>query len=179
MPRPKTKSELLNVAKAQFENLFNLIDSMPKSNQEAPFCFDIDKAGNSAHWKRDKNIRDVLTHLYEWHRLLLIWVNANQRGENKAFLPPPYNWKTYGQMNIEFWKKHQNTSYPKSQKLLRKSHDDAIAMIKTFSNDELFVEGCLAWTGSSLLGGYCISATSSHYDWAIKKIKKQIKALKK
>ena len=179
MPRAKTKIELLTAADNQFEKLFELIDSMSESEQGAAFCFDTDKVGDSAHWKRDKNIRDVLVHLYEWPRLLLFWVKANQRGESKSFLPDPYNWKTYGQMNIEFWKKHQNTPYAKSRKLLRKSHSDVMALIESFSNDELFKEGCLAWTGSSLLGAYCVSATSSHYDWAIKKIKTQIKAFKK
>ncbi len=40
----------------------------------------------------------------------LHWVYSNQNGEEKPFIPEPYNWKTYGDMNVEFWKKHQNTS---------------------------------------------------------------------
>jgi hypothetical protein len=44
-----------------------------------------------AHWKRDKNLRDVLVHLYEWHQLLLNWFNSNQNGDTKTFLPEPYN----------------------------------------------------------------------------------------
>ncbi|WP_297115142.1 ClbS/DfsB family four-helix bundle protein, partial [uncultured Porphyromonas sp.] len=34
------------------------------------------------------------------------------------------------------------------------------------------------WTGTSILGAYCVSVTASHYDWAMKKIKKHIKFLK-
>ena len=41
MPRPKTKDDLLIAAKKE------------------------------AHWSRDKNVRDVLIHLYEWHQLML------------------------------------------------------------------------------------------------------------
>ncbi len=46
----------------------------------------------------------------------------------------------------------------------------------TFSNEELFTKQYFSWTGTSSLGAYFISATSSHYDWAMKKLKKQIKA---
>lgn len=34
------------------------------------------------------------------------------------------------------------------------------------------------WTGTTSLGSYCVSATSSHYDWAMKKIKKTQKRTK-
>lgn len=50
-----------------------------------------------------------------------------------------------------------------------------MALIETFSNDELFAKGAFDWTGTSTLGAYCVSATSSHYDWAMKKIKLHIK----
>ncbi|WP_254259881.1 ClbS/DfsB family four-helix bundle protein [Listeria fleischmannii] len=61
-----------------------------------------------AHWKRDKNIRDVLIHLYEWQQLLLKWVEANVEGERKPFLKEGYNWKTYGAMNQLFLGKNTN-----------------------------------------------------------------------
>ncbi|MFC2579722.1 MAG: ClbS/DfsB family four-helix bundle protein, partial [Bacteroidota bacterium] len=35
--------------------------------------------------------------------------------------------------------------------------------------------GVFDWTGTSTLGAYCVSATASHYDWAIKKIKVHIR----
>ena len=54
---------------------------------------------------RDKNLRDVLIHLFEWHQLLLLWIESNLNNDQKPFLPLPYNWKTYGELNIEFWKK--------------------------------------------------------------------------
>jgi len=140
---------------------------MTNAQQNAQFSFD----------DRDKNVRDVLVHLYEWHQLLLNWVNANRKGEQKPFLPEPYNWKTYPAMNVEFWKKHQKTVYDDSKKMLKESHEKVIAMIETFSNDELFVKKHFSWTGTTSLGSYCVSASSSHYDWAMKKIKLHIKTI--
>ena len=50
--------------------------------------------------------------------------------------------------------------------------------INSFNNDELFSKGYFPWTGGTTLGSYCVSTTSSHYDWAIKKINKYKKSLK-
>ena len=168
MPRPTTKAELIAAATEQYNKLWKLIDSMPADEQSATFLFE----------DRDKNIRDILVQLYEWHQLLLNWVASTQKGDAKPFLPEPYNWKTYPEMNVGFWEKHQNTSYESSKKMLEESHCKVMALIETFSDEELFIKKYFSWTGTTNLGSYCISATSSHYDWAMKKLKKHIKTFK-
>jgi hypothetical protein len=175
MSRATTKTDLIIAANEQFDKLCKLIDSMSDEQQNASFGIEMTTAGKEAHWSRDKNLRDVLVHLYEWHQLLLNWINANRKDESKPFLPEPYNWKTYSTMNIEFWKKHQNTLLTDAKKMLKESHENVMILIETFTNDELFAKNTLAWTGTSTLGAYCVSATSSHYDWAMKKIKKHKK----
>jgi len=177
MSRPTTKSDLIEVANEQFNKLQSLIKTMPEQQQIASFNFD-NTQQKEAHWKRDKNLRDVLIHLYEWHQLLLNWINNNQNGTSSSFLPAPYNWKTYGQMNIEFWEKHQSTAYTDSVNMLNESHSSVLKLIDTFSNEELFAKKFFSWTGTSTLGSYCVSATASHYEWAMKKIKRHIKACK-
>ncbi|RCX18027.1 hypothetical protein DFR58_106196 [Anaerobacterium chartisolvens] len=179
MGRPTTKPDLIKAANEQFNNMWELIDSMTDDERSAAFSFGDISNKKEAHWKRDKNLRDVLVHLYEWHQLLLNWVNANQNGEAKSFLPEPYNWKTYPQMNVEFWEKHQSTPYENSKEMLCDSHKKVLNLIERFSNDELFEKEHFLWTGTSSLGSYCASATSSHYDWAIKKIKAHIKAYRR
>lgn len=171
MARPGTKADLLEAADARFDTLFGMIDALSEEQQQASFDFG-DFQGKEAHWTRDKNLRDVLIHLYEWHQLLINWVEANQAGTEQSFLPAPYNWKNYGEMNVGFWEKHQNTDLADAKALLKKSHADARAVIEGFTNEELFSKGAIPWTGNSALGSYCVSATSSHYDWAIKKLKK-------
>ena len=94
MPRPTTKKDLLAAATENFEKLNLLISNMTADELARPFDFSKDEKKKEAHWKRDRNLRDVLIHLYEWHQLLLNWVQANQRGEEKSFLPAPYNWRT-------------------------------------------------------------------------------------
>ena len=175
MARATTKADLITSANGQFEKMWKLIDSMSEEQQTATFADEMATAGKEAHWSRDKNLRDVLIHLYEWHQLLLNWVKANCKGECKPFLPKPYNWKTYPAMNVEFWQKHQTTPLAASKAQLKESHNTVMVLIEQFSNDELFGKGVFAWTGASTLGAYCVSATASHYDWAIKKIKMHVK----
>ena len=171
MARPKTKENLMIAAKENFEKLNTLISKMSDKELTTPFDFSKDEKKKEAHWKRDKNLRDVLIHLYEWHQLILNWVESNQKGEEKPFLPDPYNWRTYGDMNVEFWKKHQNTSLEDATRALQKSHKKVLKLAENFTNEELFSKKVYKWVGGSTLGSYFVSATSSHYDWAIKKLK--------
>ena len=175
MARATTKQQLVSDANTQFEKLFALINSMGEGAQTAGFDFGGELPGKEAHWGRDKNLRDVLVHLYEWHMLLLNWVAANQKGEQTPFLPAPYNWKTYGEMNVGFWEKHQDTPYGKSIEMLKESHEKVLALAGGFSDEQLFSKGVFDWVGGSALGQYFVSATASHYAWAIKKIKAHIK----
>lgn len=169
MARPTTKALLQQISQENFDKLFALINSMTNEEQLTTFSFD----------DRDQNVRDVLIHLYEWHKLLLNWINSNVQEKPINFLPEPYNWKTYPDMNVEFWKKHQNTSLEESIELLNKSHLEVMKLISTFSDEELFTKKHFTWTGTTSLGSYCVSATSSHYDWAIKKIKNHKKSFTK
>ena len=171
MPRPKTKEELVLASKENYEKLNLLISQFSKEELMIPFDFSKEQKKKEAHWKRDKNLRDVLIHLYEWQQLLLTWVDSNQTGHERPFLPEPYNWKTYGEMNVAIWKKHQSTSLEEATKLLNQSHKEVLELMEGFSNDELFTKGVYKWTGGTSLGSYFVSATSSHYDWALKKLK--------
>ncbi|GHS99751.1 hypothetical protein FACS189421_10780 [Bacteroidia bacterium] len=62
--------------------------------------------------------------------------------------------------------------------MLNESHSEVVNLIETFSNEELFTKKYFPWTGTTNLGSYCVSATSSHYDWAMKKIKMHMKNIK-
>lgn len=169
MSRPTSKADLISAATANYEEMNELISTLTEKELSTPFLFDDKK--KEAHWKRDKNLRDVLIHLYEWHQLLSDWVLSNQKGENKPFLPKPYNWKTYGELNLFFWKKHQNTTLEEAKEMVENSHREVMNLMETFTNDELFSKGIYKWVGNSTLGSYFTSNTSSHYDWAVKKLK--------
>ncbi len=175
MPRPHNKEDLLKAAQEKYESLMSLIDGLSEKELNTPFDFSGQPSKKEAHWSRDKNVRDVLIHLYEWHQLLLDFPKNNKGVTDKkaaiAFLPADYSWKTYGAMNQMFWKRHQETSLEAAKAMFKKSHADAMKLIEGYSNEELFTQAYFPWTGNAALGDYCVSDTSSHYAWAIKKIK--------
>lgn len=170
MPRPTSKDSLITQANDNYYKMISLINN--QSDIENSTSYDFSKSNlKGAHWQRDKNAKDLLIHLYEWHNLIIVWVNDNLKGKEKAFLPEPYNWKTYSGLNIEFWQKHQRTSLPEAIELISKSHKEVLSLIDKFSNEELFTKNKYPWVGTTSLGSYFTSTTSSHYEWAIKKIK--------
>lgn len=171
MSRPATKKELINTAMDNYTKLNKIILELTDKELSVPFDFSGDEKKKEAHWRRDKNLRDILVHLYEWHQLILNWVYSNQKGIAAPFLPEPYNWKTYGDMNVEFWKKHQDTLLENAFIMLNKSHNEVVSLAETFTDRELFSKGVYKWTGGTTLGSYFVSSLSSHYDWAIKKLK--------
>ena len=65
MPRPTNKTELLNASKENYGKLLQMIDAMTEKELNTPFDFSGDAGKKEAHWSRDKNVRDVLIHLYE------------------------------------------------------------------------------------------------------------------
>ena len=169
MGRPTTKADLMTAANDNYQKLNTLIAGLTTKELTTNFHFPDDGNKKEAHWKRDQNLRDVLIHLYEWHQLLLNWVQSNRSGEETPFLPRPYNWKTYGEMNLFFWKKHQNTPLEEAKKMLAQSHTEVLQLAEIFSNEELFSKGVYKWVGGTTLGSNFGRTTSSHYDRAMKK----------
>lgn len=109
---------------------------------------------------------------------MLKFIENNADGKsNIPFLPPEYSWKTYGAMNVMFWNRHQNTSLERAKAMLAESHEKVLALADKYSNEELFTKKYFSWTGTTDLGSYFVSTTSSHYDWAIKKIKLHCKKI--
>ncbi|EAE8347017.1 ClbS/DfsB family four-helix bundle protein [Listeria monocytogenes] len=166
MVRPKNKEELLQQSATSYQKLMDLIDSIPKEKQQLAFPFE----------DRDKNIRDVLVHLHEWHKMALKWYEVGMR-EEKPFMPAEgYTWKTTPALNLVIWQKYQTTGLEEAKKLLADTHHEEMRIIAVHSNEELFTKKYYKWTNTTSLGAIFISSTSSHYDWAIKKIRKFKKA---
>ena len=61
------------------------------------------------------------------------------------------------------------------KKMLAESHRKVMEMAADFTNEELFTKKYYNWTGTTDLGAYFVSICSSHYEWAIKKIKAHCK----
>ena len=170
MPRARSKNDLIKASNEQYQKLNDLVASLTEKELNTGFDFSNDPKKTERHWSRDKNLRDIYIHLYEWHQLLLNWIKANENGDNRSFIPEPYSWKNYGDMNLELWQKHQNTSLSDAKKLFEKSHTQVLELAEQYTNEQLFNRGIFLWVNTDL-GSYFVSVMPSHYDWAIKKLK--------
>lgn len=121
---------------------------------------------------QDKNARDVLMHLVRWHEMVIAWHDDNMAGKKTNFLPEGFNWRTTPELNFEFWNEYQSVSLDEAKRLVKDTHQRVMDIIKSHSNDDLFKKKVYDWTGSSSLGSYLVSATASHYDWAMKTLRK-------
>lgn len=170
MAKPRTKEDLITESAKGYNNLFDFISSL--TEQELNTEFDFSTLNKSeAHWKRDKNLRDVLMHLYEWQQLMLHWVSENEQGKQRQFLMDGFSWANYGDMNIVFFERAQNISLKEAKMLLEQSHNDIMTLIQKYDTQQLFNKNIFPWVGGSTLGQYFISTTIAHYEWALKKLK--------
>lgn len=145
-----------------------IVASLSFEDQNSSFLFE----------DRDKNIRDVLVHLHEWHEMLKEWYQVGVVENGNPLTPAEgYNWRQLPELNQVIWQKYQETTLEEARELLDTSHMNMLKLIESHSNEELFSKKVYPWTKSTTLGAYFVSNTSSHYIWAQKKIKKQIRLL--
>ena len=165
MPRPKTKEELLQLSTANYNKLIDFVESFNEAehNQEFPEGY------------LNRNSTDVLAHLHHWHLMVLDWYAVGMAGKKPDMPAKGYTWKTVPDLNRIIWKKYKDSNYKAIRRLLNTSYRDIQKLIEKHSDQELFEKKKYHWTGSTSLGAYLISATSSHYDWAYKLIKKASK----
>lgn len=163
MGRPTTKEELLHLSQENYKKLNDLIESISDPNKEFP------------EGTMNRNIRDVLAHLHHWHLMMLNWYEVGMKGEKPEMPAKGYSWKDTPELNKEIWKKYQKVDFNETKSLFNDSYQDIQKIIEKHTNEELFEKKKYKWTGTTSLGSYLISATSSHYDWAIKLIKKTLK----
>lgn len=166
MPRPKTKSDLLEQSQKNYERLIELIESLsPKA------MYDEFPPGYL-----NRNIRDVIAHLYEWHTMVMHWYEVGKTGAKPDIPAKGYTWKTTPDLNRAIQEKYSDTTFEEAIKLFNGSHQQMMNLIEGHTDEELFEKKRYKWTGTTSLGAYLISCTSSHYDWALKLIKKCRKA---
>ena len=164
MPKPKSKKELTELSQKNYKFLMDLVASYPKEelNKEFP------------QGTLNRNIKDVLAHLHQWHLMFLNWYDVGMKGEKPDMPAKGYTWQTMPALNRKIWEDYQTTSLKDASKLLNASYKKVQSIMTNHTDKELFEMEKYKWTGSTSLGVYLISNTSSHYNWAIKLIKKSM-----
>ena len=165
MPRPQTKKDLLELSTINYAKLTDFIERLPVDEQLLEF----------PEGTMNRNIGDVLAHLHHWHLMMKDWYEVGMRGDTPDIPAKGYNWRTIPALNREIWEKYKEADYFETKENFKATHAEMIALIEKHTNDELFERKRYAWTGNNAMGAYFIGVLSSHYDWALKLIKKAIK----
>jgi hypothetical protein len=167
MPRPTSKTQLLEQARTGYAKLQADLTPLSPAEMTAP-----DMVGP---W----SIKDVLAHLLAWQHMVRDWYLAGKRGETPATPSEQYTWREIPALNQAIYETHRDRPLADVQAEFEASHQEIVELMEAMSNDELFTPQVYAWTKSTTLGSYFTSATSSHYEWARKEIRKGLKAQRK
>jgi len=162
MPRPRNKQELEDLSRENYEKLINLINSFDEKEQLKEF----------PKGTMNRNIRDVLAHLHEWHLMMINWYEIGMKGQQPDMPAKGYSWRNTSELNYAIWKNYRSSKFNQVKDLLDSSYKQVQKIIQKHSEEDLFEKRKFKWTGTTSMGAYLISATSSHYDWAFKLIRK-------
>jgi hypothetical protein len=168
MPRPTSKKELVELAGLNFSKLLEFIDALPGAVKNGTYELN----------ERDKTVADVLCHLHEWHLMMGNWYKVGMSGKKPAIPAEDVTWQNLPVLNHRIYEKYKGTELKTAVDLFKKSHKNIMALIDKHNDDELFSKKKYPWTGTTSLGSYFISSTSSHYDWGLKTIKPLKKLIK-
>ena len=155
----------MTLSRAKFDDLNAIIDAIPENARGREF----------PEGTMNRNIRDVLGHLHQWHVMFLEWYETGMQGKKPVMPAKGYSWKDTPALNKKIWEDNRIIDLLEMRNRFETSHQAIREIIEKHSNEELFEKMRYKWTGATSLGSYLVSATSSHYDWAIKLIKKALK----
>lgn len=165
MARPTTRDELLDRASVEYDLLHRMVDGLDPARREAEFPFE----------DRDRRVRDVIGHLRAWQEMMLGWYEEGMAGGRPVMPAPGYTWSTTAALNEEIWRSMQDSSLESERSRLAATQTRIMAVVEAHTDVELFTKRYYPWTGSTSLGAYLVSATSSHFTWARTKLRKAIR----
>lgn len=160
MSRPTTRDELLERIDTDYQAMWAVVDLLPIDAREQP--------GACEQW----SVKDLLAHLDAWHELLLGWESDGRAGARPPMPAPGLTWKQTPELNEAIWQRTRADSWDDVVARLDASHRRVRDVVAAYSDDDLFAKKRFAWTGSTSVGSYAVSATTSHYDW----VRKQLRA---
>ena len=165
MPRPKNKIELIEQSQLSFNELIEYIDNL--EHQELAKSF--------PERFLNRNVKDVLAHLHHWHLLMISWYNEGMAGMKPSMPAKDYKWRDLPALNKSIQEKYERDRLSEVRKILNTSFGEIQEIIDHHTDEDLFAKKRFNWTGTTSLGAYLISCSSSHYIWAKKLIKKCLK----
>jgi hypothetical protein len=163
MGRPASKPELLAAAEREFDRLWDTVEAVSRSDRGT--------AGACDSW----SVKDILAHLDAWHRMWLRWEQAGVRGDPAPMPAEGFTWAQTPALNARIQADTAGDRWEEVCDRLRDSHSRIMVVLSGYSDEDLFTKRRYRWTGSTSVGSYTVSATSSHYAWASGVIRRSLR----
>lgn len=123
------------------------------------------------------SVKDLLAHLDAWHEMFLSWEEEGSARRKPVMPAPGYRWKETPALNEEIWERTKGDDFEDVANRFHSSYEAVRKVVESYDPEDLFTKKRFAWTGSTSVGSYAVSATSSHYEWARKLVAKFAKQL--
>lgn len=165
MGRPTTRDELLSRIDGDLAALLEMVDALDEAVRERPGACD--------QW----SVKDLIAHLDAWHELFLTWERVGRAGGRPDMPAPGLTWKQTPELNERIWQRTRHDDWDDVRARLLDSHARVRDVVAGYADDDLFAKRRYGWTGSTSVGSYAVSATTSHYDWARTQIRRFLRTL--
>ena len=118
------------------------------------------------------SVKDLLAHLHAWHEMTLNWEQAGRGGDRPSIPAEGYTFAETPALNEAIYQRTKNDGWDEIVVRFQTTHAELMAVIDSYGDDELFAKRRYPWTRSTSVGSYLVSATSSHYAWASKLVRR-------
>lgn len=115
-----------------------------------------------------RTVGDVLAHLHAWHVVFDGWVAQERAGSVPAFPAEGYTWDDLKSLNDAFYQAHRERPYDAVRSMLVSSHQMMLALLDTFTEEELTRPDVFGWLGGEPLGDVAHECLAGHYHWALR-----------
>ncbi|NNC39056.1 MAG: ClbS/DfsB family four-helix bundle protein [Acidimicrobiia bacterium] len=163
MGRPTNKQELLAAAEGEFGRLWDAVALVVAEERERP--------GACEAW----SVKDLLAHLDAWHEMFLAWEAVGSAGGRPEMPAPGFTWAETPALNQQLFERSEHDRWDDVVERVQASYEKVMAVIESYSDEDLFTKKRFPWTGSTSVGVYLRGASASHYAWASKLIRKWAK----
>lgn len=158
----RDKAHFIEMSERSWQELWGQIDAMSESQQV--------RRRRLAKSSKSESVKDVLAHLYGWHRLALQWYRDGLEG--MPDLPcKEFNWRQTPDINARIFKAHRDAPLVSVRRKLKLSHRAMMKIVESLREAQLMNSGEFAWTGKLSLASYFGPNLTSHYRWASKRVK--------
>jgi hypothetical protein len=145
--------EIADAADSRLEALLRRTDATPHAT-----------LGSAYH---DRRVADVLAHLHAWHLIFDGWIAQDRAGSTPAFPAEGYSWSDLRALNDALYEAHRERPYDAVRTMTVASHKMMLALLDTFSQEDLTDPARFPWTGGEPLGSVAHECLGGHYEWAL------------